>query len=286
MLKGILACLLWSLLAVSAMGAESIDVAPPMARIVPTELEQHGDVRIDNYYWLRERENPDVISYLEEENTYTQQVLAHTEELQETLFMEIKSRIKENDETVPYRLRDYYYYLKYVEGGEYPIYCRKKGSLDASEEIMLDVNELAEGHDYFSVRGVSVSSGQDILAFAVDMVGRRRYTIRFKNLSTGEIYPEEIPDVTGNQAWAEDNRTLFYTKQDSETLRWVWIYRHTLGADPAEDILVYEEKDETFDCYVWKTKSREFLGIGSYQTLSNEYRFVDATRPEENHPRN
>jgi oligopeptidase B len=252
---------------------------PPKARIVPRRLEKHGHVRTDDYFWLRERDDPEVTAYLDAENAYFERVTAHTEPLRQRLFEEIVGRIKKDDETVPFRLDDHYYYVRFEEKGEYPIHCRKPGSLEAAEEVMLDVNELAEGHDYFAASGLKLSSARDVLAFAVDAVGRRVYTLRFKNLTTGEILRDEIPEVTGNHAWAEDNRTLFYTKQDLGTLRWHQIWRHELGTDPERDVLVYEETDERFLTYVMKTKSKKFLLIGSSQTLSEEYRFLDAANP-------
>jgi oligopeptidase B len=180
---------------------------------------------------------------------------------------------------VPYKLDDFFYHTRFEEGQEYPIYARRKESLEAPEEIMLDVNALAEGHGFFAVGAVSVSSGQDILAFAQDTVGRRIYEVRFKNLTTGEMLSETIPNVTSNIAWAEDNRTLFYARQDPETLRWFQIFRHALGTDPSQDVLVYQEQDEEFSCFVFKTKSKRFLMIGSEQTLSSEYRYLKATNP-------
>ncbi|MFB3131151.1 MAG: S9 family peptidase [Rhodothermales bacterium] len=252
---------------------------PPIAKVERVELEKHGHVRTDPYYWLKERENPDVVAYLEAENDYTEAVMAHTRDLQEALFEEITARIKQDDASVPYKRDDYWYYQRYEEGKEYPIYCRKRASLEADEQIMLDVNELAKGHAFFSVRGAEVSSGQDILAYAEDNVGRRFYTIRFKNLTTGETYPDAIPNVVGNVAWANDNQTLFYTRQDPNTLRRYQIYRHVLGADPAAAVLVYEESDDTFSTFVYKTKSKDFLIIGATQTLSAEYRYLDANDP-------
>ncbi len=252
---------------------------PPVARIEPASLERHGDVRQDNYYWMREREDPEVRAYLEAENAYTNSMMGHTEDLQNTLFEEFKTRIKQTDESVPYRIDDYFYYSRVVEGKDYPIYCRKRGSLEAPEEVMVDANELAAGHGFYSLRTRVVSPGQDILAFAEDTVGRRFYTIRFKDLGTGELLPDRIPDVTANMVWANDNRTIFYAKQDPTTLRWNRIYRHTLGEDPASDELVYQEDDVTFSCWVSKTKSRKYILVGSYQTLSTEYRYLDADRP-------
>ncbi len=252
---------------------------PPVAKVVPKELETHGHVRIDNYYWLNDREDPEVISYLEAENEYMQAMMAHTEELRATLFEEIKGRIKQTDLSVPYREGDFFYYSRTEDGKEYAIYARKPGSLEAPEQVVLDVNELAEGHGFYNASGLSVSSNHDILAFGEDTRGRRIYTIRFKNLDTGEFLPDEIPGVSGNMAWAEDNRTLFYTKRDPQTLRSFQVYRHVLGTDPAADELVFEETDEEFSCFVWKTKSKRYMVIGSGHTLSNEYRFLDATTP-------
>ncbi len=256
------------------------DLKPPMAKVKPKKLEKHGHVRTDNYYWLKERENPEVIDYLNAENNYTDAVMAHTKSLEDELFEEIKGRIKQDDASVPYKLDDYFYYTRYETGKEYPFYCRKKGSLEGVEEIMLNVNEMAEGHDFYAVRGNTVSWNQDLLAFAADTVGRRIYTLKFKNLATGEILADQISAVTGNMAWANDNKTLFYAKQDPTTLRSFQIYKHTLGTDSAGDPLVYEEKDDTFSSYVWRTKSKQYIVIGSFQTLSNEYRYLDANNPD------
>ena len=253
----------------------------PLAEIKPESLEIHGDIRVDNYYWLRDRENPEVIEYIKAENAYTDTVMLATKELQETLFAEIKGRIKQDDSSVPYKLDDYYYYKRFEGGQEYPIYCRKKGSLAADEEIMLNVNQMAIGYDYFSVAGRVVSWEQDLLAFAVDTLGRRFYTIQFKNLTSGEILQDIIPSVTGNMAWANDNKTLFYVKQDPNTLRSFQIYKHIIGTDSEDDNLVYEEKDETFSCEVWRAKSKKYIMIGSYQTLSSEIRYLDANKPHD-----
>jgi oligopeptidase B len=250
-----------------------------MAKIVPHKLEKHGDVRTDNYYWLKERENPEVVAYLTAENDYLEGVMKHTEGLQDVLFEEIKGRMKKDDASVPFFHDGYFYYYRYEGDKEYALYARKKGSLEAPEESMLDANELAEGHEFFSMGGFSVSSGRDIIAFGVDTVGRRFYTVRFKNLTTGEMYEDVLPDVTGNVAWANDNKTLFYTKQDPETLRSDRVFRHVMGTDPAKDVLVYEEKDETFGCFVYKTKSKKYIMIASYHTLSTEYRYLNAEKP-------
>lgn len=273
-----LCCLITRCQTTQEIGKQQVS-NPPVAKIVSKTLEKHGDIRIDKYYWLKEREDPEVIEYLNAENEYTQSVMAHTEELQNSLYEEIRGRIKQTDVSVPYKLDDYFYYYRYEEGKEYRIYCRKPGSLDGSEEIMIDVNALAEGHEFFSVRGRVVSSGQNILAFATDTVGRRKYTNHFKNLDSGEMYKDIIPEVTGNMAWGNDNKSLFYAKQDPSTLRSYQIYRHELGTDVSEDELVFEEMDETFSTYVFKTKSKKFIMIASYQTLSHEYRYLDADNP-------
>lgn len=251
----------------------------PIAKTASHSMECHGHVRVDPYYWMRDRENSEVIEYLEAENAYAKERTAHTEKLQGELFEEIKGRIQQTDESVPYRLDGYYYYSRFEEGREYPIYCRKKQSLENSEEIMIDANELAEGHDYCSVSSREVADDRNLLAYAVDTVGRRIYTIYIKNLATGELLPEVISDVTGNLDWASDNKTLFYSKQDPETLRSHRIYRHVLGTDPAEDVLVYEETDETFRTFVYRTKSKKYLIIASSQTVSDEYRILDASNP-------
>ena len=274
---------LWLLLFLhpwSPAQTSEIDLKPPIAPVIPVELEKHGHVRIDNYYWLNQRDNPDVIAYLEAENAYTDAVMAHTEKLQETLFEEFKGRIQQTDLSVPYKMDDYYYYSRTEEGKEYPIYCRKKGSLDTPEEVMLDVNVMAEGHDFFAVGQRAISSGQDFLAFPVDTLSRRIFTLYVKDLASGALLEDVIPEVTGNVAWANDNCTFFYTRQDPVTLRWNQVYRHHLGEAPPEDELVYEEKDEEFGCYVFKTKSKEYIMIASFQTLSTEFRYVDADEPE------
>jgi oligopeptidase B len=245
-------------------------------------------VRTDDYYWLRERDDPAVIAYLEAENAYTEAMMAHTADIQETLFQEIRARIKQTDESVPYKRDDHYYYTRTEDGREYQIYCRKHAALDAPEQrlldspeqIMIDGNQLAEGHGFFSVGSLAVSPGQDILAYSVDTVGRRFYTISFKELSTGKLLPDVIPNVTPNLTWAEDSRTLFYVRQDPTTLRSYQVYRHALGTDAAADVLVYEEMDETFNCHVYKTKSRRYIVIGSYQTLSSEMRTLQADDPQ------
>ena len=277
--RSTLPCSILLLVSCSAMDRETRPTSPPVAERRPTELEIHGDVRIDDYYWLNQREDPDVIAYLEAENAWTEAQMAHTEDLQERLFEEIKGRIKQDDESVPYFRDGYWYYTRYEEGNDYPLYCRKRESLDAPEEIMLDGNEMAEGYGFFSIGGWAVSEGSDILAFATDTVGRRIYGIQFKNLETGELYPDILPSASGNLAWANDNKTLFFTRRDLQTLRSHLIYRHELGTDPSSDALVYDETDEEFSSFVFRTKSKRYMMIGSRHTLSSEYRYLDADTP-------
>lgn len=253
---------------------------PPIAkRVAKTLVAAHGHERVDDYYWLRERQDPEVIAYLEAENAYTEAVSAGTAELRAKLQAELEGRIVQDDSSVPVFDRGYYYYTRWEQGADYPLHCRKRGSLDSPEQVLFDVEQLAEGHDYYALRGPIMSDSQMIAAFAVDAVGRRIYTLRFKDLTTGELLPDAIPEVTGNVVWAADDRTVFYAKQDPETLRSDRIYRHVLGADPATDVLVYHERDETFRVYVSRTASREYLVIHSTQTISDEARILEADDP-------
>ena len=257
-----------------------VTAQPPVAEKTKQELTAHGQTRVDYYYWLRERENPKVIEYLKAENDYLKAVMKPTEALQEALYQEIVGRIKQTDMSVPYRWQGYHYYTRYEEGKEYPIYCRKKGSLEAAEEVLLNVNTLAEGHAYFHVAGITVSTDNNLIAYGTDAISRRLYTIRFKNLTTGETLTDEIPDTIGQAAWANDNKTVFYTLKDTTTLRPFKVMKHVLGSDPAEDKEVFVETDETFNAYVYKSKSKKFLFIACDSTLSTEYRFMDAGDPD------
>lgn len=257
---------------------QKTDIVAPVATKIPKELTIHGDTRIDNYYWLNERENPEVISFLNAENTYTDEMMSHTKDFQDKLFEEMKGRIKEDDQSVPYKDNGYYYLTSYKEGQEYPIYSRKKGSLDAPDEIMLNVNELAKDFSYFNVGSRSVSPNNELLAYGEDTLSRRIYTIRFKNLVTGEMIEDQIPNTTGGAVWANDNQHIFYAVKD-ETLRPVKIFRHRLGTSSKDDVLVYEEKDDTFSAFVYKSKSKKYIIIGAYQTLSQEYQVLDADNP-------
>ncbi len=255
-------------------------IKPPIAKKIPKKLEKHRDIRIDNYYWLRERENPEVIKYLEQENAYYDEMTQETKELENSIFEELKSRIKQEDESVPYFENGYYYQTKYFKGKEYPAYYRRKGSLDAKEELIVDVNHLAQGHNYYHLTGLEISPDNKIAAYGEDTVSRRKYTLKFKDLTSGKYLKDEIKNTTGHAVWANDNQTIFYTRKDPETLRAYRIYKHILGDNPENDELVYEEKDDTFDVFVTKSKSNKYIYIASFSTLTTEYRYLDANNPK------
>ncbi len=243
-------------------------VAAPVAEKKAKELIAHGDTRIDNYYWMNDyfKKGPDstkVVDYLKAENAYYDTMMSGTKILQENLYTEMKARIKEKDESVPTFKNGYFYYSRVVEGKDYFVYCRKKGSLQAAEEVLLDVNAMAEGHNYFSATGFDVSMDNKLLAYGIDMLSRRQYDIYIKNLETGEIYKDKIPNTEGDPVWANDNLTLFYTSKNAVTLLSEKIKRHKLGTDAATDKTVYEEKDPTNYIGVNKTKSDKFIFIGS-----------------------
>lgn len=258
---------------------KNMKITPPKADKIAKDLEIHGDVRVDEYYWLNDKENEEVIDYLERENDYYEKMTAHTKDFQKDLFEEMKSRIKEDDESVPYKLNGYYYITRYEKDKDYPIYTRKKGTLEAEEEILFDVNEMAKGHSYFNLNGINVSENNKLVSFGIDTVSRRKYTIYIKNLETGEILDENIPLTTGSATWANDNKTLFYTRKDEQTLRSNQIFKHVLGTPSIDDTIVYTEDDETFGTYIYKTKSKKYLVIGSYSTLTSEYRILNADTP-------
>ena len=252
----------------------------PIAKKVPQELTIHNDVRIDNYYWLNDKNNPEVIDYLNAENAYTKQMTLHTQEFQKSLFEEMKGRIKEDDSSVPYKLNGYWYLTKYEAGRDYPIYVRKKKTLEAEEELLFDCNDMAKDHAYFNLGGISISPDNTLAAFSTDTVSRRQYTIQIKNLITGEIYSDKILNTTGSATWANDDKTLFYSMKDEVTLRSHKIFKHKLYSDSKTDIEVFHETDETFNTFVYKSKSKKYLIIGSSSTLSSEYRFLDADAPD------
>ncbi len=255
------------------------NIAPPIAEVKDSILEKHGDKRNDPYYWLKDRENPKVIDYLNKENEYYEAITAHTKPLQKDLFEEMKSRIKEDDQSVPYLYNGYYYTTRFEKGKDYPIYSRKKGSLEAKEEILFNCNEMAEGQSYFNLSGISVSEDNKWVAFGVDLVSRRQYTIQIKNLETNEIAADKIENTSGGATWASDNKTLFYVQNDQETLRSDKIYRHTLNSDSKKDVLVYNEKDDTFNTFVYKEKSKKYIVIGSSSTLTTEYQILESNNP-------
>jgi len=270
--------------------AKNEEITSPTAEKVAKELTANGDTRIDNYYWMKlseeqrdaevkDEQTQKVLTYLNSENDYLVAKMKHTEALQEKIYNEIIGRIKQTDESVPYKKNGYWYYTRFVKGQEYAIYCRKKGTLGAKEEILLNVNELAKGHDYYSITGLSVSEDNNLLAFAEDSVSRRRYTVYVKNLRSGKIIDKAVPNTEGDVTWANDNKTFFYTVKDSVTLRSRFIMKHKLGVDPAKDQLVSEEKDETFYTGIYKTKSNKYLVIWAGSTLTNHYQFLDASTP-------
>lgn len=269
---------------------KSTDAKPPIAEIKPTRLEKHGDVRVDNYFWMRlsdeqkaaavkDEQTENVIAYLEAENKYYNTIVGYTNNFQEQLFQEMKGRIKEDDSSVPYKNNGYFYNTRYEVGKQYPIYSRKKGSLDAAEEILFDVNEMAKDFEYYQLGGLNVSPNNKLVVFATDTVSRRQYFLRIKNLETGKIYDDIIENTTGGSVWANDNKTIFYTKKNPVTLRSEKIFRHVLGTPTSEDVEVYHEKDDTFGTYVTKSKSKKYIIISSFATMTSESRYLDADTP-------
>ncbi|WP_420318604.1 S9 family peptidase [Ekhidna sp.] len=262
----------------------------PVAAKADTILKEHGQTRVDPYFWMRlsdeqkraaepDEHTKEVLAYLNAENDYTKTIMSHTESLQEKLYEEIVGRIKQTDESVPYLSNGYWYYTRYEEGGEYPIYCRKKGSLDSKEEVLLNVNEMAEGYGYYAAGGLNVSPDNKILAFAEDTLSRRIYTIRFKNLETGELFGDQIENTTGGGAWANDNKTFFYTAKNKVSLLSEKIYRHELGTQPEMDVMVYHEKDPSFYIGVYKSKSDDYVIIWNSSTLVSDYHVLNADNP-------
>ena len=254
-------------------------LTPPIADQKPYQHKIHDDIRIDPYYWLKERENPEVIDYLERENDYYQKSTQHLVPLQDELFEEMKGRIKEEDNSVPYFYNGYWYITRYEKGQDYPIYTRKKDSLSAAEEILFDCNEMAKGHEYFRLVGINISPDNSKAIFGIDTISRRQYVLKVKDLTTGEIFDTSITNSTGGSAWAKDNEHFFYTLKNPETLRSEAIYRHTFSNLKAESELVFKEDDDTFSCYVTTSKSEDYIFIGSYSTLSTEFQFINADEP-------
>jgi oligopeptidase B len=266
------------------------DLKAPSAEKQAKSLTIHNSTRIDNYFWMRltdeqkTAKNKDVQTqkveaYLNSENEYFDKVTASTNNFQKELFEEMKGRIKEDDTSVPYFRNNYFYITRFEKGSQYPIYSRKKESLEVDEEILFDVNKEAQEYEYFQLGALNVSPDNKLVAFATDTVSRRQYTIQIKNLETGNLLTDIIENTTGGSVWSNDNKTLFYTKKDPLTLRSSSIYRHILGTDASEDEVVFEEKDETYSTYVYKTKSNKFIVIGSSSTLSSEFRIISADNP-------
>ena len=266
---------------------------PPMAKKIPFEMTEHGDTRVDNYYWMRlsdeqknapdstrDQQTKDVLDYLNAENAYTKSILAHTDAFQTKLFEEMKGRIKETDQSVPVKDNGYWYYTRYEAGKDYAFNCRKKDSMETgAEEVLVNGPALAAGHDYWALGGIDVSEDNTIVVYSEDVVSRRIYTASFRNIQTGEMLADKIEGIAGCPVWANDNKTLFYVKKDPTTLREFQIWKHTLGTPQSSDVVVFEEKDEEFSCFVYKTKSKKYMVIGSNQTLSNEYRVLSADAP-------
>jgi oligopeptidase B len=252
-------------------------IEAPQAKKIAKALETHGHKRTDDYYWLNDRKNPEVISYLNAENAYRDTMLAHIKPLKEELFAEMKGRIKETDESVPYKIDDYYYYYRYEEGQQYSIFCRKKGSLESKEEVLANGNEMAKGKKFYAA-SYDVSPKHDILTIMTDTVGRRQYVLQFKDLKTGKMFAEQIPNITGT-AWAADSKTVFYATEDTVTLRSNKVFRHSIGSAPAKDVFLYEEKDAKFGCYVGNSKSKKYVFIYNSSTLTDEVLYLDAQQP-------
>lgn len=264
----------------------------PRAKKIAKELVEHGHTRVDNYYWMRlsdeqknaatpDEQTADVLAYLKEENDFVEAGMKHTEELQKQLFEEMKGRIKEDDSSVPVKQNGYWYYTRFEVGQDYAFNCRKKDSMETGEEeILINGPEMAKGKDYWALGGLSISENNRFMVYGVDEVSRRVYTLRVRDLQTGEMFNEVIEGTSGSATWASDNLHFFYTKKDPQTLRDSQIWRHELGTDTAQDVMVFEETDEEFSCFVFKTKTKEFLIIGSSQTVSDEYRVLESNNPK------
>ena len=258
-----------------------MNLEAPSAKKIKKELVAHNDVRVDNYFWLNNKNDENVINYLNTENNYTKHVLKKTEDLQKELFGEMKSRIKKDDMSVPYFFNEYWYIKRFEKGKDYPIYTRKYKSLENEEEILIDVNKLAKKYKYYNIGGLSISPNNKILAFSFDTLSRRLYSIKFLNLESRKYYKETIQNTTGSITWANDNKTVFYSKKEDITLRVNKIFRHEINSESKKDILVYEEKDDEFSTGISKTKSQDYLIIYSRSTLSSEIRYLNSNKPKE-----
>jgi oligopeptidase B len=254
-------------------------ITAPTADINPYQLKIHGDIRIDNYYWMKERENPEVIDYLERENDYYNKMTKNSKNFQENLFEELKGRIKNNDESVPYFFNGYWYITRFEEGNQYPIYLRKKDSINAMEEIIFDCNLMSNGHDYFRLVGMNVSPDNSKVIYGIDTESRRKYTLYVKDLTTGEVIDTNIKNTSGGSAWSINSKNFFYVYKNPTTLRSEKIFRHDIDSPYSEDPLVFHEKDETFSISVSESKSLEYIFINSYSTLTSEVRFIKSDKP-------
>src|SRR5690625_1744104 len=277
---------IWILCCIFAVSCEQKDTmrksdikTAPSADKIDKVLEKHEDIRVDPYYWMNDRKNPEVVDYLERENAYLETVMEESKGLQEKLYKEMKARIKEDDTSVPYFFNGYYYLTRYETGKDYPVYTRRKETMEADEEVLFDVNEMAQGYAYYHLGGISISPDNKWAAYAVDTLSRRNYIIYIKNLETGEILEDAITQTTGSSTWGNDNKTLFYSRKDTESLRPNQIFRHNIGGKTEEDELIYTEEDETFTTYVYKTRSRKYIVIGSSSTMTDEYQILDANTP-------
>ncbi len=273
-----------TLLMTTTLSAQAALPAPPDAAKQPHEVRApHGAARSDEYYWLRDdkRKNPQMLAYLNAENAYVDAYMKPLKPLEDALYGEIVGRIKQDDSSVPYRERGYWYYTRFETGQDYPIHARRKGAMEADEQVLLDVNAMAKDKDYFSVGGMEISPDNRILAWAEDAVGRRQYTIRFKNLDTGEVYADTISGVSTDLVWADDNKTLFYIENDPETLLTVRVKKHVLGTAAASDTVVYEEKDDSFYMGLGRTRDDAYLCISVHSTVSSEMRCAPAADPKE-----
>ncbi len=271
------------------------DLPPaPMAKTISHQLNEHNDIRIDDYYWMRlsdeqknaaedvrDEQTKDVLAYLNAENDYTKKVMAHTEEFQKKLFEEMKGRIKETDQSVPVKDNGYWYYTRFEAGKDYAFYCRKKDSMETgTEEVLIDGPAMAAGHDYWALGGMSVSDDNAMLCYSEDVVSRRIYNASFRVITSGEVLSDQLVGLSGSPVWSADNKTVFYSKKDPQTLRDFQIWKHKLGTEQSTDVMVFEEKDEEFSCHISRTKSKKYMIIGSTQTLSSEYRVLDAKTPD------
>jgi oligopeptidase B len=278
--------ILFLLIMMNSLQLNAQKAIPPVAEKKPHWRVLHGESVLDNYYWMYDYfgKGPDstrVVEYLKAENAYLDTVMHDTKKMQTDLFAEMKARIKEKDESVPWFKNGYFYYTRTEDGKQYEKFCRKKATLDAQEEILLDLDEMAKGTSYFKAEGFAISENNKLIAYGVDKVSRNQFTIFVKNIETGEIYKDAIPNTEGDPCWANDNKTFFYTSKNEKTLLSEKIKRHTLGSNASEDAIVYNEKNKANYIDVWKSKNSQYIFINSRETLSNELRMINADRPND-----